>query len=108
MGCQVLLLLTLFGGPSIGAGTDSLTNERLPVNRLEMETQWGVDCDAAVDRAWVGSASPTAVPRHLVRTLTLCGFIYNTPGAQTYRMCPDYGHWRDWLDGRRDRPEPCT
>ncbi len=105
--CLIGVMLGV-GNVATADDTDSLANERLPVNRLHMEAQWGVDCDLAVDRARVGSASPSAVPRHLVRTLTLCGFIYNTPGAQTYRMCPDYGHWLDWLDGRRDPPEPCT
>ena len=82
---------------------DALANERIPVNRLRMEAQWGVDCDAALHQVRErGSAGlPEEDTAGLADSLTLCGFIYNTPGTQTYRVCPDFGHWRDWMDGRR-------
>ncbi len=107
-----LCLFALMFGPGDAASAvdaDSLANERVPVNRLRMEAQWGVDCDSALDRVRdrAAIALPTEGTSSLSETLTLCGFIYNTPGTQTYRVCPDYGHWRNWLDGERDPPEPC-
>jgi hypothetical protein len=94
----------------------ALANERIPVNALHLEAQWGVDCSSAIAQARAmaepGAARSTTTGATMViealrPALRHCGFIYNTPGTQTYRACPDFKLWEAWLGGDSSTPTGC-
>lgn len=109
-----LVLAGVFGASlAWAADIESLANERIPVNRLRMEAQWGVDCEAALlqvaamardDAEFSDGPLDSA---QLGEDLRRCGLIYNTPDTDLFTPCPDYRAWRHWLVGETEAPSHC-
>jgi hypothetical protein len=109
-----MVLAGVFGASlARAADTESLANERVPVNRLRMEAQWGVDCEAALaqveamardDAELSGGPFDSA---QLDEGLRRCGLIYNTPDTDLFAPCPDYRAWRHWLIGETEASSHC-
>jgi hypothetical protein len=78
------------------AGDDgAAVNERIPVDRAELEAHWQVDCATAWTRLQAAAVrrptqSHCGITPELVRDMKLCGFIYQAPGADSRHTCPDY------------------
>ena len=94
------------------AGDDgTAVNERIPVNRAEMEAHWQVDCATAWTRLQAAAVRrPTqdhcGITPELVRAMKLCGFIYQAPGADSRHTCPDYRGVAQLLE-RSGNPADC-
>lgn len=87
------LLFLLAAAPvTLAAGDSDAVNERIPVQRVEMEQHWGVDCDAALQSlaAWVDHDHGCSIEADLLESLRLCAYIYQPPGEPDSGTCPDY------------------
>jgi hypothetical protein len=84
---------------SLADDSADAVNERIPVNKAEMEAHWKVDCAAAWEHLLAAAAQPTkqstnkdncGITGHLRREIQLCAFIYQAPGGDPDHNCPDY------------------
>jgi len=99
-GIAILLLIApLLSPPSLAGDSADVVNERIPVNRTEIEAHWQVDCAAAWEELVAVAARPTKQPTNrnnciitvqLRREIQLCAFIYQAPGGDSKHDCPDY------------------
>ncbi len=99
-GMAILLLISPLLSPlSLAGDSDDAVNERIPVNRAEMEAHWQVDCAAAWEQLLAAAAQSTkqpintnncGIPDQLRREIQLCAFIYQPPGGDSRHDCPDY------------------
>lgn len=78
------------------AGNDGdAVNERIPVDKVQLEAHWRVNCAAAWSRLQkVAAAHSTTdqcqIGADLAREIKLCAFIYQAPGDDSTHQCPDY------------------
>ena len=91
-GIAVLLLLPSL---ALADGNADAVNERIPVNKAEMEAHWQVDCAAAREHLLAAATQSTnkdncIIPGELQREIQLCAFIYQAPGDSPQHRCPDY------------------
>ena len=103
-GIAILLLISPLLSPllsplSLADDSADAVNERIPVNRAEMEAHWQVDCATAWEHLLTAAAQPTKQPTNkdncgitdqLRRDIQLCAFIYQAPGGDPGHHCPDY------------------
>ena len=91
----VLLALLLLAPHALFAETSNTVNERIPVQKTEMEQHWQLDCaDSWAELRKSATSSPNqshcGVPPELQRAIQLCAFIYQPPGSADHSSCPDY------------------
>lgn len=90
-----IALLLLLPSLALADGNADAVNERIPVNRAEMETHWQVNCADAWQSLQTAAAHPSTKDNcgftaELVREIQMCAFIYQAPGASSQHRCPDY------------------
>jgi hypothetical protein len=111
----LLLISPLLSPLSLAGDSDDAVNERIPVNRAEMEAHWQVDCAAAWEQLLAAAAQSTkqpintnncGIPDQLRREIQLCAFIYQAPGGNSGHDCPDYRGVSEYLDDA-DKSSKC-
>ena len=88
-------LILLATAPLSQAGGDSDTaNERIPVERAQMEAHWKVDCALSwaklIERRALLAQESCILPPVLQQQLQLCAYIYQPPGEQHSHTGNDY------------------
>jgi len=90
---RIGLFLTLCTPGLLLASDSDAVNERIPVPRIDMEAQWGIDCTAIwreVSKGLDSGNGNCAILPKLRKQLQLCAFIYQPPGEVAHSTCPDY------------------
>jgi hypothetical protein len=104
-------LLLILAVPALADSGGDALNERIPVNRAELEAHWQVDCASA----WAGLQAAAArrsaqdhcgISAGLAQDIKLCAFIYQAPGENSPHTCPDYRRVSQLLE-RSGNPEDC-
>tara|TARA_R110001592_G_scaffold363393_1_gene687333 strand:+ start:195623 stop:196099 length:477 start_codon:yes stop_codon:yes gene_type:complete len=101
---KACFFLLFTSGSSAVAPVADTVNERISVTGAELEAHWRVDC-AGVSRLLRGLAGRSKVgvdcrlSPALRHQLQLCAFIYQAPGSDAGRACPDYRSALEVLDG---------
>jgi len=118
-GIAVLLLISPLLSPvSLAGDSADAVNERIPVNKAEMEDHWQVDCAATWERLLTAAAAAQStkqsivkddcgIPDQLRRDIQLCAFIYQAPGGEPGHDCPDYRSASKHLQ-QASEPAQCT
>jgi hypothetical protein len=116
-GIAILLLISPLLSPlSLAGDSADAVNERIPVNRAEMEAHWQVDCAAAWEQLLAAAAQSTkqpintdncGIPDQLRREIQLCAFIYQAPGNSSQHRCPDYRSASKHLQ-QASKPAKCS
>jgi hypothetical protein len=94
-----LLALLLLAPLTLSANTGDTANERIVVTKPELEAHWQVDCAetwSILTRAIAALPSRERcdiapdLQRSILRSIQLCVFIYQPPGASSPDNCPNY------------------
>ena len=88
-------LLLSFAALALAGSDGDAVNERIPVDKKELEDHWQVNCTNAWTRLRASAArQPTKdnceISTEMVREIKLCTFIYQPPGENSRHKCPDY------------------
>jgi hypothetical protein len=88
---KMMAFLVLYSAGIILADSD-MVNERIPVQKIEMEKHWGVDCQETLASLSMRLEASTscAADAQVRKALELCMFIYQPPGQELTRICPNY------------------
>jgi hypothetical protein len=90
-----LVLSVCLSALALAANDGDAVNERIVVNKADMEAHWRVDCAVAWVRLQTAAAGQSRhdqceITADLVREIKLCAFIYQAPGGNSPHSCPDY------------------
>ncbi|MCB1694758.1 MAG: hypothetical protein H6984_00455 [Pseudomonadales bacterium] len=80
---------------ALADSTSNAVNERIPVSSAALEAHWNIDCQSAWSTletmvTEVASGGHCAIDRETRREIQLCAFVYQPPGEEQSRSCPDY------------------
>lgn len=104
---KMMTFLVLYSAGIILADSDAV-NERIPVQKIEMEEHWGVDCQKTLASLSIRLETSTscAADTQVRKALELCMFIYQPPGQELTRTCPNYRELHSLLSRTSD-PSIC-
>jgi len=108
--CVGFFLVLSLSAFALADNDGDAVNERIPVDKAELEDHWQLNCAAAwaqLQAAMPGRSTndQCEITPELVREITLCSFIYQAPGDSSQHECPDYRGISQLLKQAKKRAE---